>query len=204
MAMRMGAKYKLAQLGRKAGSSVSLAMLLSVDELPTTGWTVKSEATMRPGSMSKSSEIELRAREIGSIDAHRIFRSTDNARTLTVRVVPMASIEDASEWVASRQERLINLAVDPFYGSKPQLVTEIQLPEFGVVGGMTSILSDVALPRPGYVKEVFGFVAHIAFVVRCVSESDDWTWDEVLEVATLEGRKIRERLARATTGPENN
>ncbi|MGA2970880.1 MAG: hypothetical protein ABSE75_13880 [Acidimicrobiales bacterium] len=194
--VRMGVMYRLAQLGTTKGRSITLQFLLSLDQLPGSGWSIERDVFLRAGVIRPISKQESRARKVGSVWAIRSFFSVSTSRWLVTRLLPLASENDVLPWIAAWQDRLTNRD-SMFYLTESTMVTGVQLPEFGVTHGVESVLAPIKSHPSRVVKEVAGHVGNVVFVMRCMSLSDEWSWDDVLSLASLQGTRILNEVNKA-------
>jgi len=190
----MGARFLAGQVGTTTGRAISMPLLLETHELPGDDWQLRREATLRLGSVRPANEVELRAKKRGSVVALRLFDSTTSSLTLAIRILVLASPDDASLWISTLQEKMITEESSSIRSTKPTLVDGIEVPEFGITRGLTFVLSTNG---PPVVKEVAGAVDSVAFVVRILAEDDSCPWTQLLEFAQLQGAKIAEATSPA-------
>jgi hypothetical protein len=186
--VRLGAKFQIAQVGTY---STSLPLLLEAHEIAGPGWNLKRQASVRLGSIRPASEVELRAKKAGAAVALRLFDANASSLSLAIRILTLESHEDAKLWTSTLEDK--TSGEDSSFRQTPvTFVHGIELPEFGIQRGSTFVLS---VKGTKVVKEVAGFVDNVAFVVRLLAEDDACSWSDVLEIAQLQGTKIKEKMA---------
>lgn len=85
---------------------LTIAYLVSADELPGTGWTMSVQQDFPKHAFSRGAgEIE-RARSMKSTTSRRLFNDASESRSIFIEITPFASETDAESWVASADERV--------------------------------------------------------------------------------------------------
>lgn len=84
----------MAQLAPKPGARRALERVVTVHDLPGSGWRVQDERTWRTGVSGPATEWSRRARAAGSVTAWRSFE-LGARQWCWVQVVPLASEPDA-------------------------------------------------------------------------------------------------------------
>ena len=176
------------QIGSRAERRRSEAMLLTRSELQGVGWERRSTHSwrIRPGRIAN--EEAERAFELGRFASLRVFRKA-RKRELFLQVIPYASTEDARSMVPK-----IWRTRTPY----PRNITVVdeQNLEHEEVPDLTSpwLLQQRIEGKAECVRVVIGHVDHVAVSVGCVALRDDWPWEEVKELASVQGRKVRQIL----------
>jgi hypothetical protein len=180
----------IGQIGRRSEKARSLAMLVTVTDLPGSGWKKVAESGWRNGITSLR-PVSRRAYGAGGFVALRRFSQQDPRRNLLVEVLPMANSEDAEYQVRNGRSTLLRNPADFCVEEREIEGVEVQ----GLVDPL--IWEDVYDRRGqrGHHYNVYGRIENIAFLVQGSFLGDGWLWSDFLPVAVSQARKIRDHLA---------
>jgi hypothetical protein len=190
----IGMRLNLAKLGQRSRRKAMLPMLLSVDDLNLPNGKMLSDIALRPGFVGFSDETEFRARKIGSTVVVRVFVDSSDSRWLTLRVLTLASKEDAASWASRLKERSVNNRTSPSHISHESLEEIFGASEVGAIRGLRFEFVDQSSGSRFFVRATAGFVGNVAFGVRFMAREDSSSWDDVVTVANTQGKRIRKEL----------
>ena len=195
MALPKRLQFGLAQLGRKPEKDKSIAVLISADGLPSDGWKVLDQRTWRIGSVGSSTPWGDRAHEAGGIVAWRSFAQGES-RWLWTQVLPYASPEDADSALQALPgpgSFMKNLRSQVQPTAEPRLLLDFEIPN---TDGSLAIEQETDGPRgPTASRIAAGRVGSTVFACA-FSGVEPWPWTEVVEIAALQARQIRDELDR--------
>jgi hypothetical protein len=140
-------------------------------------------------------EIDLRAKEIGSIWAIRSFKHVETSRLLVLWAIPTFSKDDATDWVSSLGRRVVaneNVQLQPNDFENP-----IGLGEFSAVDNQIVRFTrfNEKTGRNRDIKVIAGNMESVVFVVRCLGDNEGWSWADSLLIASLQRKKIERKLS---------
>jgi len=189
-------------MGSKHGRHLPLAMLLEPYEMIGTDWRSRPAITVRPFVVGGHDAVAKRARKCGCVAAWKTFDDLQSSRRVKIQVGPLASIEDAKLRIASfrdkmregveANERAIEVPLGPDYESN----------RFDQVEGFAYSFNR-SEDRVESFLIVAGRVEEIVYSVACSSEDDEWTWEGVLAVASLQREKIMGTSLTRTISPSD-
>ncbi|HVA99928.1 MAG TPA: hypothetical protein VNE42_01515 [Acidimicrobiales bacterium] len=164
-------------------------MLLRVSEIPEGHWGPGVSRSWRVGSSRVLHDEALRAYEAGVFAVLRTYRRSNNSE-LTIELIPYASLDDARSMVPKLWSQR-----ESYPESKLRVVDE-RIIEGEAIPDVENVFL-VEQVTTGVAKTVRVAIARVENVVLSVGFWDsqgDWTWSEIKEVASLQGKKIREVL----------
>jgi hypothetical protein len=163
-------------------------MVLSTSELPGVGWKQRTQHSWRIGSSRIINEEARRAYEQGLFAALRSFRLS-NVRELDLEVVPYSSVDDARSMIPklwrNRTPYPNSLTV-----AEEQIIDGRKVPEISDPWLLEQRSAGIAT----VVRVIIGRVDHVVLSVGCIALRDDWPWDEVEVLASLQGKKVLQVL----------
>lgn len=181
---------RLAAIGNLFGSSPekrdALARLLTIADLPGSGWRKMSEKTWRTGSKGEHTEWADRAREAGSLTAFRSMQNRGVRQWVWSQMTPLVSVQDAHAEFDRIKERGVrnagvvrvreekDVAVDLFSGA-----TRIWAHEQTTTG----------LAGTGSNK-LLAVVVATSVIVVCSSGSPVITWSTMAGLAMKLGQRV--------------
>jgi hypothetical protein len=184
-------KVTLLQFVPQPNKKFSLSLLLEESELPGSGWQRTVDQTFRTGALRKRDPINTRAKSIKSTSARRGFKNSANSDSILVEVTPFASHEDASiraenfvEPLIRRLSKVVNVIdhevmegpglreLDPYRCLQYRFRTQ--------AGGIRSS------------RGLAGAVDEYGVHVGVVSDTTPWEWQAILDLTSLQVKKIRE------------
>jgi len=178
-----------ALLGSKKGKRVALEMILESYELPGADWQSEAPIILRRGALEERDEISKRARRKRCISVWKQFNQLGTSRQVLIKLGPWASVEDAKSRVASFHRRMVlgiqnieaNVEVEPQLVFSSRDLDQSQVVDYTIHRGKkgNQKFRDVAVN----VDEQY-------FTVSCISDDDEWTWDEVMAIVLLQREKI--------------
>lgn len=181
-----------AQMGLKRGKRACVAMLLESSELPGADWRSNSPITVRSGSVGWHDAIAKRARDQRLATAWKHFDQLHSSRKVKLRVGLLASTADAELRIATfyrlmfeqlqENQKTVEVPLGPDYDS----IRSDQLQGFSYTLAPGS-------DRNQTFRIFMGRVDEIVFSVQCWSDRDEWTWDDVFALASLQRAKILRR-----------
>lgn len=186
-------RVAIAGFGKKPGGDTVLSMLLDDTDLASAKLEKTLENTYRTFANFDSTDAIDRARKKGSITAVRVFRDDVAMRSLRIRVTPFVSISDAE---SSVQRVVDNVRFK--WGRTPRTlgyVEGVSLPEVS-----HNIIREIEGTGPRgpegdrlLAGTIDNFLIGLAFQAEGRVE-ELWPWDEIVEIAALQARKIRKVL----------
>lgn len=180
--------FVAAQLAPKPGAREVLARVVTVDDLPGSGWSVMDQRTWRTGVTGSPTEWGQRARSAGSVTGWRSFQAEDGGLGCWVQVVPLVSEPDALAALEGVLDRALrNLR------SEVTVVREqdVDLEAFPGAGRVWAHEQHTSGPRGEGVTKMLAAASGTYLIVVCASGSPAWAWESVVAVA----RRQAERLA---------
>ena len=133
-------------------------------------------------------EEARRAYEQGLFAALRSFRLS-NVRELDLEVVPYSSVDDARSMIPklwrNRTPYPNSLTV-----AEEQIIDGRKVPEISDPWLLEQRSAGIAT----VVRVIIGRVDHVVLSVGCIALRDDWPWDEVEVLASLQGKKVLQVL----------
>ncbi len=185
-------KSIIALLGPKKGKRVALEMILESYELPGVDWQSEAPLVFRRGALEERDEISKRARRKRCISVWKQFNQLDTSRQVLIKLGPWASAEDAESRVTSFHRRMV-LGIQ-----KIEANVEVELGlDVGSKDFDQSQVVDYTVNRGKNGNRKFRDVADSVdetyFTVSCISDGDEWTWDEVCTIASLQREKTLRR-----------
>jgi hypothetical protein len=192
-------KLVLAQLGPKPNRKHSLSMILNLDELPSSGWTMMSERSWRTGVTGNADEAIRRAREDGSITAWRSFEYSDKRRSMWIEVIPFASQSDAELEIPHLLTKLMKNS-----HAKVSVMQETTVDGASTLGIPNSVAKEQITngkDGPGSAKYAAANVAEYMFAVAYSDFGETSSWDEIKVIAELQVNKIRGQLNSSRSTP---
>jgi hypothetical protein len=182
---RIGVRFNVAKLGQRARRMALLPMLVGEADLSSPNWKMLNDVALRPGFVGFGDETEIRARKIGSTLAVRTFIDSRGSRWLTLRVLPLATREDAVSWSSKLKERST---------TNRSSASHISEEFVGVSKGLSFEFVDESSGAHFFVKSTAGFVGSVAFGVRFMAREDTLSWEDVVAVASIQGQRIHDVL----------
>jgi hypothetical protein len=177
-------RYVLAQLGRKPGGAENLRLLVGIDDLPGTGWKVTDKRTWRTGTQGSDEPWAQRATEANSVSAWRSLRQSD--RWLWAQVVPLANPEDAELALRAAPARMLaNLRARVRLESESE-IDGIVVPSAGATWAFEQ--HTTGHPLAG-VTRLMAWTVEARLFVLAGSGVPEWTWDDLLDVATRQNQR---------------
>ncbi len=193
--INIGPRLMFAKLGQGSRRRALLPMLLSIDDLPLANWKMLNDIALRPGVVGLSHESDARARKIGSTLAVRTFVDLGESLWLTIKVFPMATMDDAVLWTSRLKDRSVNDRTSPSHTSHEFVDEIVGVSDLGVSKGLRFEFTDeFAGSSHFFVKKTAGFVGSVAFEIRLMAREDTLSWDEIVAIATIQGERIKEVL----------
>ena len=192
--INIGMRLNIAKLGQRTRAKAMRPMLLNAADLPFSNWQQINDMAIRPGFVGHRDDTEVRAGRIGSTLAVRTFADSLESRWLTLRVITLATPEDAVAWSASLKERSLDARVAPPEASTDSCEEIAGIPELGVSQGFKFEFVDASTGTRFLVRMVAGFVGRTAFSVRMMAKEDVLTWQDVEDVARTQGERIRNSI----------
>ena len=178
----------IAQMGPKRSRHVPLAMLLESYELPGSDWKSRPPITVRPFVVGGHDSVAERARKSGCVAAWKTFDNLGSTRRVKIQVGPLASIEDAKLRTASFRDKMLEGVIRNGRTVEIPLGSDFKSNRFDQLEGFAYAFSR----GKGGVERfliVAGRVDEIVYSVACSSD-DEWTWDEVFAIASLQHERI--------------
>ncbi len=159
----------------------SLAMLVTPDRLPGTGWRVTRDRTWVTGELDPDSDKSRRAREAGVVTAWRSFEQVGNGRSAWVEVVPYATAEDAA--LSLHQSPRYFVGAD---GPDESLVAGAEVPDQELPGVPNLWVYEKTVAGSEGVRVsryAAGTIGPVLFIASCAGEVGDWCLDDLMELA---------------------
>jgi len=169
-------------------------MLLAAEDLPSPHWKMIKDVALRPGFVGVCDEAEFRARKADSTLAVRAYEEVKEARWLTLRVLPLASTDDALFWSSNVKERAMNRRTSPRNITRESADEIVGMSDVGVLKGFGFEFTDESSGVHYFVKLTSGCVGKVGFDVRLMAKEDKLLWGDVTSIAALQGHRIREVL----------
>jgi hypothetical protein len=190
-------QFLLAQFGKSGKKRLSVSMLVDVSELPGDGWELKVERSWRVGKDGHRDEASIRAKQRGLFVAMRTFEQHDVSRWIYVKVIPMASREDALLVAPETNlELLATRKSDARVHSEIGVSLDIEV-DMNEARATEYFVSDSN--GAGVYRCVVGSVGHVVAVICCSGLGEGWTWQDIGLVINAQVLKIRNVKA----GPAN-
>jgi hypothetical protein len=192
-ALWMIIRAKMATIGPKPNQERVVSMLLSLVDLPGSGWTMVNEYTARTFTTRKAGEVGRRLHEVRSITAWRCFDTGVPRRSVQISLTPYASPEDARSSLSS---------VLGLVGRKP--LTHATITEARIVEGMDVLGVDEVLAYEehfvnrqgsGVSRVVAGTIEEIRFMIGLAALDDEWSWGDMTSIASTQVEKIKRALS---------
>ncbi len=168
---------------------VTLSLLLDESEIPGTGWQLAVQQAMKLSAINKNDPINVRAGEIKSTGARRMFNNGLTSESVTIEVSPLATAEDAETRVSMLEERHFS-----------RLTEIINVNEYEVVeyaewrGGSRIKCIEYSWSVQGSVRTARSAATALGrfFVyANYTTFENPWTWSEVVGLIQLQTKKIR-------------
>jgi hypothetical protein len=181
-------QYLLAQFGDRKKRSLSISMLLDVQDFPFGDWTIVGQRVSRAGFFQGNNVVYRRTREAGGYLAWRSWRLEEPRRGLWHQIIPYALVEDA--------ERAVPLQVE--MGSKNR--AEVVVNESKILEGLSIPGTDTSWvcesytttqKGPGVSRYVVGNVGRFVFMLAASARGEGWPMEEVASLASLQANRIR-------------
>lgn len=171
--------FVAAQLAPKPGARRALERIVTVHDLPESGWRVIDERTWRTGVSGPATQWGRRARAAGSVTAWRSFERAAR-QWCWVQVVPLVSQADALGAVEDVGARSLgNLQ------SKVTVIREqdVQVDPFAEAGLVWAHEQHTSGPTGAGVAMTLAAAVGTHLIVVSASGTPEWTWDAVTRLA---------------------
>jgi hypothetical protein len=187
--LKDAAKLARAEFRFKRGRKAALSLLLDISDLPGQGWKLNTFQTLRAGIVGKVDDIAKRARQARCVAVWGTFTNKSTRKKILIQITPAASPIDADARTATFEQRNIEgIARFPIIGNtrvEPSLdmlgVGHVPGIEYEIVSGKSSGRNH---------KRVGGNVGNVVYSISCSGFRGGWSWEEVLQVADSQRRKL--------------
>jgi hypothetical protein len=130
-----------AQTAYQPNSDSTVALILTAEELPGSGWKTSLRQAFPTGAFNREDPIRIRAKEIGSTTVRHEFQLLSSSRALLIAVTPLASASDSESWVANADERVAR-SVSKFEDIREvRVIDDLSLANVGSAKGFTYTFS---------------------------------------------------------------
>jgi hypothetical protein len=182
-------KIAIAEQAYQPSKELTVAFLLSPEELPGTGWKCSGQQDMPSHSFHNGEPELIRAKLAKSTTSRRQFKTSSNSRTVIDEVAPFANTDDAESWVASADQRVKNRVSNIVDLEDFHLIDHLELPGAGHARGFEYATVRAAGRRMRTV--VAANVGNIFTIVTCLEDDEFWPIEEVLYVVQAQIEKIK-------------
>jgi hypothetical protein len=193
--LRLKARFVLAQIATTASrdGSGSMSMLLSVDDLPGAGWRQIDERRWRVGVSSERAEWAERARRARCVTVWRSFEQVGAGRWLWTQASPLVSEADA-------EASLIVLQAHKLKNPRAQVrVVEEGQVEPPAISRASKVLAfrqtTIGRDEEGIALYLAWAYRHVMSVLACSGTKGSWTWEDAVNLASIQGRHIDEVIS---------
>lgn len=177
----------------------SKAITLEEEELPGGSWARIGDLSLRVGVIdNRPSAMSLRAHQSGQFTTSREFSQASTRNRVRVRVISYVSSGDARAMVPELAEsfRRVERRHKKTIG-----ISDVELPLETVRpivrSGENSVFFEQSKlgPRGRVItKYMIGTAGNVVFLVGCTKPHGVFSWEEVIEVASLQVQKIQQSL----------
>ena len=193
--LRLRARFVWAQIATTIGrdGSGSMSMLLSVEDLPGAGWRQLDERRWRVGVWSEGSEWAERARRARCVTAWRSFEQVGAGRWLWTQASPLVSEADAEASLVRLQAHMLrNLRAQV----KVVEEGEVEPPSISRAGKVVAFRqTTIGRDGEGIALYLAWAYRHVMSVVACSGTRGSWAWEDVVKLASVQGRHIDEAIS---------
>ncbi len=183
----------IAQFGKGSERRLSLSMLVDPGELPGDGWNIKGGTSWRIGKDGQHDAASLRARKRGSFAAMRTFEQQNSSRWVLVKVIPMASSEDALLALPNTNLNLVTKGKsNAVIGAEGSVSLDVDM---GLSNAKAIEMSVSGSNETAKYRYVVGTVDRVISLICCVGLEEGWSWQEIQMVTAAQVRKIRDVIA---------
>jgi hypothetical protein len=181
-------KIAVASQRYQPNRELTVAYLLTSEELPMNGWTMSAQQDYPTRAFNKGeAEIE-RAKSMKGTTSRRLFKNDSDSRSIFIEVIPLASATDAESWVASSDERV-----------RRKMAKLCELNDFRVNGAVSipkavltrSVAYSMSIPKGERTSIAVAANAEDVYVLVTCSDIDhNWPIDDVIEIVRVQINKI--------------
>ena len=188
--------FALAQFGPQSLKRTSLAMLLDDEDLPGDGWKVLGQGSWRTGFAARPSDAARRARHARTFTAIRNFHQSGASRWCWIEVIPFVSQSDAEAVLADLPSIFVRNPGIKGTITQERRVSPHDAPE---AAAYPFVYEYAVISKYGesFPRMIGGVVDRILFLVSTSEYGAGlagWSWQEVVDVASLQSVKIERQL----------
>jgi hypothetical protein len=184
------AKFAIAQLGKKPNAKASLALLLTVADLPGENWKVMDERSWRAGTVGPDTPWGQRTRAARNIVGWRSFEQQSAEKWMWIQVVPYVSDEDARSALAGAT---LGDGI-PNSRAEVQLVNQVTIEDVEIdgVNAARVLVQSTSGPRgDSEARTIYSAVNSFVAVEAFSSFSGSWGEGEMSSIVTLQANRIK-------------
>jgi hypothetical protein len=183
------ARLILPRLSLQPNRKYSLSLLLDDSGLPGSDWIRVVQQTLRTGALNRHDPINIRADQIKSTSARRLFKNPVNSDSILIEVTPLASHVDASTRVDTFVERHVPRISGISNMTGYEVIEEpgsCELRPFKCVQYTWGVQGRMRTNR-----SVAGAFQNIFVYANYTSYENPMAWQSILDLASLQCEKIR-------------
>jgi hypothetical protein len=182
-------KVVISQQRYQPNKEYSRSLILDSEELPVSGWINSLQQDMPTHSFNKGNAVMINAKSIKSTTSRNLFKNEDSSGSILVEVMPLASVEDAKEWVESACDRVKRTLSGKASLSEFNCIGAIAIPNIDTSSGFHySMTLEKGLRKS---TAVAASVGDVYTIVTCSKFNADWSMNEVVELVQVQAYKIR-------------
>lgn len=192
--LRLRARFVLAQIATiSRGGAGSMSMLLSIEDLPGAGWRQIDERRWRIGVSSEGSEWMERARRARCVTVWRSFEQVGAGRWLWTQASPLVNEADAeASLMVLQAHRLSNLR------AQVRVVEEGEVEPLPISHASKVVAfrqTTIGRGGEGIALYLAWAYRHVMSVLACSGTKGSWTWEDAVNLASIQGRHIDEAIS---------